>query len=65
MTIVDGFVQPHCPDCGVVMRDDPHGFRCPSCSRLDDHSAEHAAVEIPPAFDGPDLDQHRHHNKLS
>ncbi|WP_200872961.1 hypothetical protein [Microbacterium sp. CH12i] len=47
------------------MRDDPRGFRCPSCNRLDDHSAERAAVEIPPAFDGPDLDQHRHHSYRS
>ncbi len=60
MSLVDGFAQPHCPTCAVVMRDDPNGFRCPSCNHFDDHSVERAAITMPPAFNGPDLDQHRH-----
>lgn len=47
--------QPQCGACGVTMRDDPRGFRCPSCGRLNDHSAEMSAVEVPPEFDGPSI----------
>lgn len=45
--------QPRCPDCHVVMHDHPHGFLCPECGYLDDHSAELDAIVIPPEFDGP------------
>lgn len=51
MDDLDFAAQPHCPDCGVVMRTEPHAFVCPHCGHLqllDD-------VEMPPEFDGPDL----------
>lgn len=47
-----GIVQPRCPECGTVMRDDPRGFHCAGCGHVDDHSAELADVTIPPEFDG-------------
>lgn len=50
-----GMTQPKCPDCGVVMRDDPRGFWCEYCRHLDDHSAELATVVLPPDFEGPDI----------
>ncbi|WP_404435227.1 hypothetical protein LG322_08695 [Microbacterium aerolatum] len=50
-----GAAQPKCSACGVTMRDDPRGFRCPSCGRLDDLSSEMDAVVIPPDFDGPSI----------
>lgn len=50
-----GAAQPICRACGVVMRDDARGFRCPECGSLDDHSAEMRAVVIPPEFDGPSI----------
>lgn len=59
MSLVDEFAQPHCPSCRIVMRDEPGGFRCPSCNFLDDRSTEQATGNVPPEFDGPDLDQYR------
>jgi tRNA(Ile2) C34 agmatinyltransferase TiaS len=50
-----GILQPRCPHCGTVMRDDPMGFRCGNCEHVDDHSKEMESVEIPPEFDGPDI----------
>lgn len=51
----DELAQPRCPECSVVMRDDPRGFRCPACGHLDDHAAELEAVILPPDFDGPGI----------
>ena len=28
------FEQPHCPNCGAVLRDFEAGYRCDSCKRL-------------------------------
>lgn len=47
--------QPHCPDDDVVMRDVTGGWQCPHCGHLqllDD-------VEMPPVFDGPDINDRR------
>lgn len=44
-------IQPTCAECGVVMRDEPGGVRCPACGDWlpsDD-------VTTPPAFDGPSI----------
>lgn len=48
---MDDFGQPACPECGVVMRTEPHAFVCPHCGHrqlLDD-------VEPPQDFDGPGI----------
>lgn len=31
---LDGLAQPHCPECGTVLRDVTAGFHCPSCDLL-------------------------------
>jgi ribosomal protein S27AE len=31
---LDGAAQPHCPDCGTVLRDDPRGVECGPCGIL-------------------------------
>ena len=43
--------QPRCQTCGVVMRDEPGAYVCPSCGARDDVPA----VELPPTFDGPGI----------
>lgn len=52
---LDAGAQPHCPDDDIVMRDIPRGWQCPLCGHLQLHDD----VEMPPEFDGPDLDSHR------
>lgn len=47
--------QPHCPDDGVVMRDDAGGWRCPECG----HVQQAHDAGMPPEFEGPDLDEFR------
>lgn len=44
--------QPHCPECDIVMRTEPHAFVCPHCGRIE--LIPH--VEMPPEFDGPSVD---------
>lgn len=51
----DQAVQPHCPDCGIVMRTTPGAYQCPHCGHLE--LIPH--VKMPPEFDGPDIDQRR------
>jgi len=48
---MDEFGQPHCPECGVVMRTESHAFVCPSCGHLQLLDE----VEMPPKFDGPSI----------
>lgn len=43
--------QPRCPTCGVVMRDEPGAYVCPSCGEVE----AMPAVEVPPPFDGPGI----------
>lgn len=43
--------QPHCPECDVVMRTEPHAFACPNCGHLQLFDE----VQMPPEFDGPSL----------
>lgn len=31
---LDG-VQPRCPACGVLMRDEPGAYRCPACGTVE------------------------------
>ena len=47
--------QPHCPNDDVVMRDVAGGYQCPDCG----HLQLVQATPMPPAFDGPDIDQRR------
>ncbi|HWU30508.1 MAG TPA: hypothetical protein VN041_15610 [Microbacterium sp.] len=47
--------MPRCPDDGILMRDIPGGWVCPHCG----HVQQAQDVEMPPEFDGPDLDQRR------
>lgn len=61
---MDELAQPRCPNCATVMRDHPRGFVC-ACGHLEDHAAELAAVQIPPEFDGADLDCRRGHTRPS
>lgn len=51
MDELDAIAQPHCPECGVVMRTEPHAFVCPHC----EHVQLLDEVEMPPEFDGPDF----------
>ncbi|WP_164478100.1 TFIIB-type zinc ribbon-containing protein [Microbacterium sp. ABRD28] len=46
---MDLIEQPRCPNCGVVMRDEPGAYRCPACGRV----IEVADVPPAPVFDGP------------
>lgn len=50
MTYIDdlGSTEPRCPECGVVMRVEPGGWRCPECGRVEPIEQ----VAIPPHFDG-------------
>ncbi len=48
---VEAGTQPRCPECGVVMRDDPAGAVCPECGLTQPHDD----VVMPPEFDGPSL----------
>ncbi|ABR10505.1 hypothetical protein MPMin1_gp75 [Microbacterium phage Min1] len=43
-----------CASCGVVLRDDEGGLRCPSCGTI-----ILAPVVVQPVFDGPDIDDWR------
>lgn len=52
---MDDLAHPHCPDCGVVLRDHPRGFVCPSCGFLEDQSEVMDSVVIPEDFNGPTL----------
>ncbi|WP_390178062.1 hypothetical protein [Microbacterium sp. MTN4-26] len=47
---LDG-AQPRCPSCGVLMRDERDGFRCPACATL----VAFDAAPPPPTFDGPSI----------
>lgn len=48
---LDAGAQPRCPACGVVMRDEPGAYVCPSC----DHRELVPAFAMPPGFDGPGI----------
>lgn len=43
--------QPHCPDCNVIMRDDPGGWRCPECG----HFEPAMSGPLPEPFEGPSI----------
>ncbi|WCD91499.1 hypothetical protein [Microbacterium sp. nov. GSS16] len=51
----DFAVQPHCPECDIVMRTEPHAFACPHCGHLQPLDE----VEMPREFDGADFDDGR------
>ncbi|MFK4760281.1 hypothetical protein ACI3KS_05035 [Microbacterium sp. ZW T5_45] len=52
---MDAETQPHCPNCGTVMREHARGFRCGGCGHVIDISDELATVVVPPEFDGPGI----------
>ncbi|WP_193596059.1 hypothetical protein [Microbacterium sp. YJN-G] len=43
--------NPHCPECGIVMRETSHAFECPHCGHLQLLDE----VEMPAEFDGPSI----------
>lgn len=52
----DGFLDdlaasPRCPDCVILLRDEPGGWRCPECGHWE--SVEAGPLNRP--FDGPAL----------
>ncbi|MET0888194.1 MAG: hypothetical protein ABWX92_17285 [Mycetocola sp.] len=49
----DDALQPRCPDCGVLMRDVPDGWVCPSCG--------HKSTADPLTGPLPDFDGHSIH----
>lgn len=49
MDDLEAGAQPHCPDCGVVLRPSGKGDRCPECG----HFEAYPPVERPTQFDGP------------
>jgi len=51
MDDIDIGAQPRCPNDGIVMRDVVGGWLCPECR----HVEQAQDVEMPPAFDGPDI----------
>jgi uncharacterized Zn finger protein (UPF0148 family) len=44
-----------CPHDGVLLRDDDGAISCPECG----YAIPAPRVEMPPEFDGPDLDERR------
>jgi rubredoxin len=46
----DDAAQPRCPDCGVLTRDVPDGWVCPSCG--------HKSYAVPLTGPMPDFDGH-------
>ena len=48
---IDG-AQPDCDECGVVMRDIPGGWQCPSCGAI---LEQVWAGPLPDSFSGPSI----------
>lgn len=53
MDLFDAAEQPRCPECGVVMRDVPGGWQCPSCGHANFPKLDR--IVIPPPFRGPSI----------